>query len=97
MRGNAVQEFVFVAPRFHATLWRERTDEVRAIMERTVSREVHVRAEPTVRVANVVQVRRAVAPAVRPDKPGPVCVDSAIREMYRARRVEESPRGKRDA
>jgi hypothetical protein len=100
IHGDAVQEFVFVAPRFPTTVWQERTEEVRAMMERSISREVHARApraEASARAAHGVRAERVVANAVRPDKPGPVCVDTAVREMYRARRVEASPRGKRVA
>jgi len=89
--GDAVQHFVFVLPDLPAAVWRERSDEVWAIMERSIARQAYAaatasRASPAVRMDRfVVAVRR------RHDGAG---VDSAAGAGYRGGRDEEVARTK---
>jgi hypothetical protein len=85
--------FVFVFPDMPAGFWRERTDEARVIMERSVTRMLEVRAASAANAALGVHAERVAARASRRERGEGVCVDSAAREVYRALR-NEAVRGK---
>jgi hypothetical protein len=87
---------VVVLPDLPAGLWRERSDDIRLMLERSFVREFEVRAATAARAALGVRAGRVVASVHRRER-GDTCVDSAAHEEYRIGRVEDSPRGKRGA
>jgi beta-lactamase regulating signal transducer with metallopeptidase domain len=85
--------YVLVFPDLPAGFWRERTDEARVIMERSVTRMLEERAAVAGQAALGVHTERLAVRSVRRERHDGVCVDSAAREVYRALR-DEAIRGK---
>jgi hypothetical protein len=76
-----------------AGFWRERTDEARVVMERSVVRMLDDRTTAARHAALGVHAERVARRMARRERVEGLRVDSASREVYRALR-EEAVRGK---